>query len=50
MPYTKKRYGTQTQFKKYRRCVAKVEKKLGRGKPKVNPYAVCRASIYGKKK
>lgn len=35
-----------TKRKKYRRCVNKVKKKG----TAVNPYAVCRASVYGKKK
>lgn len=46
MPYSRKRYGTKKQYKKYRRCVRKVRVKS----KKVNPYAVCRASVYGKKK
>lgn len=45
MPYTKKRYGSKTKYRKMKRCVKKVKKKGG----KVNPYAVCRASIYKKK-
>jgi len=46
MPYSKKRYGSKTKYKKYKRCVKKVKKK---GKVK-SPYAVCRARIYKKKK
>ena len=44
MPYSKKRYGTRKQFEKMKRCVASVKKQS----KKYNPYAVCRASIYGK--
>lgn len=41
MPYSKKRYGTKKEYKKYQSCVKKVKKQEG-----YNPYAVCRASIY----
>ena len=46
MPFTKKRYGTKKKWGAYKRCVKKVKKK---GKVK-NTYAVCRASVYGKKR
>lgn len=46
MPYSKKRYGTKAKWKKMKRCVKTVSKK-SKG---VNPFAVCRKSIYGKKK
>ena len=46
MPYTKKRYGSKKTWKKYKRCVRKVKKK-GTAK---NPYAVCRKSVYRRKK
>jgi len=46
MPYTKKRYGSKAKWKKYKSCVKKVKKK---GKVK-SPHAICRASVYGKKK
>ena len=46
MPYSKKRYGSKTKYKKYKSCIRKVKKK---GK-KVNPYAVCRKSLYKKRK
>lgn len=46
MPYSKKRYGSKKKYKKMKSCVKKVKRK-GTG---VNPYAVCRASIYKKKK
>ena len=45
MPYSKKRYGTRAKYKKYRRCVEKVKRKKVK-----SPHAVCRASVYGKKK
>jgi hypothetical protein len=45
MPFTKARYGTRLKFHKMQRCV----KAVGTG-GKVNPFAVCRASIYGKRK
>jgi len=45
MPYSRKRYGKKCTYKKYKRCVRKVKKK-----GKVNPYAVCKASVYKKKK
>lgn len=45
MPYSRKRYGTRVQYDKFRRCVKKVKKK----KTAVSPYAVCRATIYGKR-
>jgi len=44
MPFSVKRYGTRAKMNKMKRCVKAVGT---RGK--VNPYAVCRASIYGKK-
>jgi hypothetical protein len=43
MPYSPKRYGSRAKWRSYKRCVSKVRAK-SRGK--VNPYAVCRASIY----
>jgi len=43
MPYTKKKYGSKAKFKKMKSCVKKVSKK----RKNVNPYAVCRSSIYG---
>jgi len=43
MPFTKARYGTKAKFQKMKRCVKAVGTK-----GKVNPYAVCRTSIYGK--
>jgi len=46
MPYSKKRYGSKTKYKKYKRCVKKVKKK---GEVE-SPFAVCRKSVYGKKK
>lgn len=46
MPYTRKRYGTKAKYKKYRRCVRKVKKKGG----VKSPHAICRATVYGKKK
>jgi len=46
MPYTKKRYGTKKQYKAYKRCVKKVKKKGG----VKSPHAVCRASVYKKKR
>ena len=42
MPYSRKRYGSRKQYKSYRSCVRKVKSKKG----KVNPYAVCRKSVY----
>ena len=48
MPFTKKRYETKAKWKKYKSCVKKVRKK--KVKRKVNPYAVCRTSIYEIKK
>ena len=45
MPYSKERYGTREQFGKYNRCVKAVSAQGGR----YNPWAVCRASIYGHK-
>jgi hypothetical protein len=45
MPFTKKRYGTKAKYKKMKKCVRLVKRNK-----KVNPYAVCRASIYRKKK
>lgn len=44
MPYTKKRYGSKKKYHKYRRCIKEVSK----GSKRYNPYAVCRASVYGK--
>ncbi len=46
MPYSKKRYESKAKYKKFKRCVKKVEKKGG----VKSPHAVCRAAIYGKKK
>lgn len=46
MPFSKARYGTRKKYRKYKRCTAKVKKRS----KKVNPYAVCRASVYKKKK
>jgi hypothetical protein len=43
MPFSKARYGTRAKFSKMKRCVKKVGTK-----GKVNPHAVCRASIYPK--
>ena len=45
MPYSRKRYGSMEQYRKLTGCVRKVKKKGG----SVNPYAVCRKSVYGKK-
>lgn len=45
MPYSKKRYGTKAQYRKMKSCVKKVSTIKG-----VNPFAVCRASIYKKKR
>lgn len=45
MPYSKKRYGSKAKYGKYKRCV----KKVGRKSKSVNPYAVCRSSVYKKK-
>lgn len=36
----------RTRLQRYESCVMKVKKKNKR----VNPYAVCRASVYGDKK
>lgn len=47
MPYTKKRYGSKKKYRKYKRCVKKVKRKNSRVK---SPHAICRASVYGKKK
>lgn len=44
MPFSKARYGTKAKFAKMKRCVRKVSASSKR----VNPFAVCRASIYGK--
>ena len=46
MPYSKKTYGTMEQFLKFKHCVKELEI-VGRVK---SPHAVCRSSIYGKKK
>lgn len=46
MPYSKKRYGTREQYRKFRSCVKKVKKKGG----VKSPYAVCRRAVYGKKR
>jgi len=46
MPYSNKKYKSKKKYKKYKRCVKKVKKK---GKVK-SPHAVCRKSIYGKKR
>ena len=46
MPYSKKRYGSRKKWEKFKRCVKKVKAKS----KKVNPYAVCRAAVYKKKK
>jgi len=43
MPFSVKRYGTRAKMNKMKRCVKAVGTK-----GKVNPYAVCRASIYSK--
>jgi len=45
MPFSVKRYGTRKKMEKMKRCVSKVSASGS----KVNPYAVCRASIYPKK-
>lgn len=45
MPFSVKRYGTRVKMNKMKRCVKSVKAKT----TKVNPYAVCRASIYKKK-
>jgi hypothetical protein len=42
MPFSVRRYGTRTKMHKMKRCVKEVKAKT----TKVNPYAVCRASIY----
>lgn len=42
MPFSVKRYGTRAKFAKMKRCVKAVKAKS----TKVNPYAVCRSSIY----
>jgi len=42
MPFSVKRYGTRKKMEKMKRCVSKVSASGS----KVNPYAVCRASIY----
>ena len=46
MPYSKKRYGTKAQYKKYKRCVKKVKKRGG----VKSPHAVCRKAIYKKRR
>lgn len=46
MPFSKKRYGTKAKWKKMKKCVKEVSKK----NRKVNPFSVCRVSVYGKKK
>jgi hypothetical protein len=46
MPFSVKRYGTRAKFAKMKRCVASVSASGS----KVNPFAVCRASIYPKDK
>lgn len=46
MPYSKKKYGSRTQYRKMKRCVKEVKSKS----PGVNPFAICRASIYKKKR
>jgi hypothetical protein len=46
MPYSRKRYGSKKKWSKYKRCVRKVSKRKG----VKSPYAICRASIYGKKR
>ena len=46
MPFSVKRYGTRAKFAKMKRCVSKVSASGSR----VNPYAVCRSSIYNKDK
>jgi hypothetical protein len=42
MPFSVKRYGTRKKWTKYKSCVKKVKKKG----TAVNPYAVCRKSVY----
>lgn len=37
---------SKERLKRYERCVKKVKSKS----PKVNPWAVCHASVYGRKK
>ena len=44
MPYSKKRYGSKSKWKKYKSCVRKVKSGVR------NPYAVCRKTIFGKKR
>jgi hypothetical protein len=46
MPYSVKRYETKEKYHAYKRCV----KKVGEKDSSVNPYAVCRSSVYGKRK
>lgn len=46
MPFSVKRYGTRAKMNKMKRCVKSVKAKT----TKVNPYVVCRASIYKNKK
>lgn len=46
MPYTMKKYKSKKKYHAYKRCVNEVSEKDGT----VNPYAVCRASVYGEKK
>jgi hypothetical protein len=46
MPYTIKRYKTKEKYHAYKRCV----KKVGARDGSVNEYAVCRSSVYGRKK
>jgi hypothetical protein len=42
MPYSRRRYGTRRQWHKFKSCVRQVSGKDST----VNPYAVCRVSVY----
>jgi len=42
MPYSKEKYGSRDQLDRYNKCVKEVSKK----DKKVNPFAICRSSIY----
>lgn len=45
MPYSQKTYKSREKYGKYKSCVKKVSKKENH----VNPYAVCRSSVYKEK-
>lgn len=41
MVYSKEKFGSRKQFDKYERCIDELKKNSS-----VNPYAICRSSIY----